>query len=66
MLLLEREEKSDENVYPKTRGGAKSNNNEKNTPSFSSENNQGKTPFLLSCILILGVNFLPEKLFDCQ
>ena len=56
VLLLEREAKSDENVYRNTRGEATSDNNEKNKSSFSSENNQGKTH---ACILILGVNFLP-------
>ena len=45
VLLLEQEAKSDENVYRNTRGEAKSDNNEKNTSSFSIENNQGKTPF---------------------
>ena len=61
VLLLEPEATSDENVYRNTRGEAKSDYNEKNTSSFSSEKKQGKHIFV-----IMHTNFLPEKLFYCQ
>ena len=62
VLLLEREAKSDENIYRNTRGEAKSDNNEKHVFVFERKQPR-KNTFLLSCILILGVNFLPDKLF---